>query len=122
MQRGSGVANANASESNTIPVQKQWLLLDGRQCLVESIPFTRLQPLLKDLPAPPAQARLQTSPDGILYRVARGHLLPERKFAANSSRPMIVASVMPKAKGVAIDWTTLTAQTNFTLKGDTTYY
>src|SRR6266446_2906314 len=123
MQMVKGEAFAIGSETNTIPVTKQWLLLDGtRQCLVESTPFTRLEPLLKDLPAPPAQAQLQDSPDGILHRVARGHPLPERKFAAKSSRPMIVASAMPKAKGVAIDWTTLTAQTNFTLKGDTTYY
>jgi len=122
MQMVKGEAFAIGSETNTIAVTKQWLLLDGRQCLVESTPFSRLEPLLKDLPAAPAQARLQNSPDGNLHRIARGHSLPERKFTAKASQPMLIASVMPKTKGVAIDWTTLTAKTNFVFQSDTTYY
>src|SRR5207247_4133330 len=77
MQMGKGVAFALGSETNTIPVTKQWLLLDGRTCLVEQTPFKLLQPMLKDLPPPPKTASLQSSPDSVLHVVASRRLFPE---------------------------------------------
>src|SRR5689334_15807620 len=105
-----GVAFALGEETNTIPVVKAWLLLDGRQCLVESTPFTLLQPVLQTLPAPPEQARLHDSPDSVLHKVASGHLLPARKLANKTGGALRLASSRPPEKGVAIDYSTVTSQ------------
>ncbi len=118
-----GFAFALGSETNTVVVTKQWLNLDGRQCLVESTPFHNLQPLLKELPAPAGQADFRNSPDSVLHKVASRHLLPSRKFASNQPAALQLAKVGPSAGGVAIDYTTLnTSQSNYVFKADTTYY
>jgi len=121
-QMPKGVAFAWGNETNTIPVTKRWLLLDGRHCLVESTPFTLLKPLLKGLPGPPGQARLHDSPDAVLHKVASGHLLPVPKLASTGNSFLRLASSMPTQKGVVIDYATATSQTNFTFQADTTYY
>jgi len=121
-QMPKGYAFALDNESNAIPVTKQWLLLDGRQCLVESTPFKWLEPLLNELPAPPGQANLHNSPESVLYKVASRHLLPLRNFAKMKTPALRLASVPPTMKGVAIDYITATSQANFTFQADTTYY
>jgi len=121
-QMPKGYAFALGAETNTIPVTKQWLILDGRQCLIESAPFNRLAPLLKELPAPSGEAALQKSFDPILHKLASGHLLPARKFAKIQTGSLLLARSSPFTKGVAIDYATATSQTNFTFQADTTYY
>jgi hypothetical protein len=121
-QMPRGYAFALGSETNTIVVTKQWLNLSGRQCLVESTPFSRIEPLLKELPPPTGQAKLHESPDSVIHKIASGHLLPGRKFAKDKTPEMKLASIRQPKKGVAIDYTTATSQTNFTFQGDTTYY
>jgi hypothetical protein len=121
-QMPRGYAFALGSETNTIVVTKQWLNLDGRQCLVESTPFSRIEPLLQELPAPTGQAKLQESPDSVLHKIAKGHLLPVRKFAKEKAPALRLASINHPKMGVAIDYTTATSQTNFTFQSDQTYY
>jgi len=121
-QMPRGYAFALGSETNTVVVTKQWLNLDGRQCLVESTPYSRLEPLLQELPPPSGQAKLHESPDSVLHKIASGHLLPVRKFAKNKTIEMKLAGIDHSKKGVAIDYTTATSQTNFTFQSDTTYY
>src|SRR5438445_2710227 len=146
MQMGKVVAFALGSETNPIPVTKQWLVLDQRHVLVEQVPFKLLQAMLKELPAAPGHAGLQNSPDGVLHRVASRHLLPTRNLAQGSPSPAKSAAgetrlkgtaaltpalsrptgegaiVAANRKGVAIDWSTVTTQTNFTFQADSTYY
>ena len=43
---GPGVAFAVGAETNTIPVTKQWLVLDQRFCLIEQTPFQMLALML----------------------------------------------------------------------------
>jgi len=119
-QMPRGYAFALGEETNTILVTKQWLTLDGRQCLVESTPFNELEPLLEALP--PAQAQLRNTPDSVIHKVASNHLLPARKLVDQEKRPLQAASISPVLKGVAIDYATATSQTNFTFQADTTYY
>src|SRR5438046_9077346 len=122
MQMPKGAAFAIGAETNTIPVTRQWLLLDGRHCLVEQTPFKSLQPLLKDLPGPPGQAGFHKSADSVVHQIASHLLLPPGKLSGKSMCPITVAAVEPARKGVATDWSTLTAQTNFVFKSDSTYY
>jgi hypothetical protein len=121
-QMPRGYAFALGSETNTIVVTKQWLNLDGRQCLVESTPFNRLETLLQELPPPTGQANLHGSPDSVVHKIASGHLLPVRKFAKDKMPEIKLASISHLKRGVAIDYTTATSQTNFTFQADTTYY
>jgi hypothetical protein len=120
-QMPRGYAFALGDETNTIPVTKQWLVLDGRQCLIESTPFDLLTPLLKELPPAPRQA-FHLSPDSEIRKVAGRHLLPTRRLARKEIGSLLLASSVPLTKGVAIDYATASSQTNFTFQADTTYY
>ncbi len=121
-QMPGGFAFALGAETNAVVVTKQWLKLDGRQCLVESTAFSKLALLLKKLPAQSTQAILYSSPDSVIHKVAKGQLLPTRNFAAANRITLQLASSAPDKAGVAIDYTTATSQTNFTFQADTTYY
>src|SRR5207249_12113449 len=81
-----------------------------------------LQPELEKLPPPPGHAGLQVSPDSVLHKVASHRLLPERKLAQKSAA-LKLASAAASSRGVVLDYSLLTSQTNqFTFAGDTTYY
>jgi hypothetical protein len=121
-QMPKGYAFALGNETNTIPVTKQWLLLDGRHCLVESTPFKQLAPLLKELPPRAGQAARQKSPNSAIYKVAKDPLLPARKLGTGTTTSLLLANSTLLAKGVAIDYSTVSSQTNFTFQGNTTYY
>ena len=123
MQMGRGEAFALGSETNTIPVTKQWLILDGRTCLVEQVPLPALQSQLQNLPpASPGSANLRGSPGSPLYQVADRHLLPDRQSAAKRTSPLKIAASTPESRGFVLDYTLLTSQTNLLLQGDSTYY
>ena len=120
MQMGKGEAFALGSETNTIPVTKQWLILDGRTCLVEQVPLPALQSQLQNLPpASPGSANLRGS---TLYQVANRHLLPDHPPAAKRPSALKIAAAPPRGQGVVLDYSLLTSQTNLILQGDTTYY
>jgi RHS repeat-associated protein len=117
----NGVAFAFGSETNRIRVHKQWLLLDQRQCLVEQLPFTLVQPMLLNLPPAPDSAMLKTSPGSPLFQVAAHHVLPPRKVALNAVPTLKLAKVGPLTKGFVLDYSILSSQASLTLQGDTTY-
>src|SRR5439155_24172275 len=111
------------AQTNRIHATKQWLNIDGRTGLVEQVPLKLQQTALEELPPPPTNhALLQQSPDSILHRVADRLLLPHLKFAAKATTPMRVASSLSRSKGVALDYTTLSSQSGYTLEAGTTYY
>src|SRR5258708_7261097 len=123
VRMGKGVAFALGSESNTVPVTKQWVVLSGRTCLVEQVPFTLLQPMLQALPAPPEHASREVEPGSVLHRVASQRLLPEPKAVRRHTPALKYASLPLGSKGVALDYSALSgSQTNYTFRSDTTYY
>src|SRR6266567_2533356 len=122
MQMGKGVAFAIGAETNTIPVTKQWVVIDNRYLLVEQTPFYLLEPMLKELPPAPEHAGIRSSPDSVLHQVASHRLLPDHKLAHKNTPTLKLASAAPTNKGVAMDYTILTTQSNFTFQCDTTYY
>jgi hypothetical protein len=125
MKMGQGEAFAIGFETNRVGVQKQWLMLSGRHCLVEQVPYRAVLPALQQLPAQGAGgARLQESPDGVLHRIASYRLLPKRKMAKGTvpRQSMRLASAGLGGAGLAIDFTAINGNhTNYTFKGDSTY-
>jgi hypothetical protein len=123
MQMGRGEAFALGAETNRIPVLKQWLILDGRTCLVEQVPFEAILPQLRELPpAPPGSASISPSTNSVLHMVSQNRLMPQRRAASGRRVAMKVATHQPKQRGFALDFTLLSSQTNLTLQSDTTYY
>ncbi|SPE59618.1 hypothetical protein SBV1_3380002 [Verrucomicrobia bacterium] len=87
MQMVRGYAFAIGSETNKIPVRKQWIVTqDLRTVLVERVRLLDLVPLLQTLPPFSGDsASLRPAPGSPLYQVASHRLLPPRKLAKDAS-------------------------------------
>ena len=117
-----------------VPVAKEFVRVDGTDFLIESVPFLEAEPELKDLPKPlhaawstggkvelahfAADKDPRSKPERqrpISLSALRKHMQSDRQVAMASRREM--------ASGYVIDYPiTLTTQTNFTFRGDTTYF
>lgn len=120
LKMGNGRVFVMGEEATEIAVTKQWGTLDGRTFLMEEIPYQTVVPALDALPG--RTASLMTSPDGVLHRVSVRRLLPTFKQAKKGTGPMKLASAPLSGKGVVLDYTAASSATNYTFKGDTTYY
>jgi archaellum component FlaF (FlaF/FlaG flagellin family) len=110
---------ANATDTGAM-VDKQWLLLDGRQFLVEEVP---VDAILEGLAALPLTAMNANS--GKNSHTASKHLkLPSQRLVKNNtSKTMMLAKADLSAQGFVMDYQTLnTSLTNYTFQGDSTYY
>jgi hypothetical protein len=115
-----GKAFLLGTNSPSAGVDKQWLLLDGRQMLVEEVPVVSIADELENLPLPQTTS---SQPHPPLNIVSTKHLLPEQRLATVPNRhPMQMAQVTPASRGLVLDYVTMTSQTNYTFRGDTTYY
>jgi hypothetical protein len=102
----------------SVTVTKQWIQLNGKQFLIESVPMAALSEGLSTLP--PASAR----------RTPRGRLrdllttLRPAHHASGKNRGRISASrAASPTSGLAMDFVTLTGGlTNYVFQGDSTYY
>jgi len=110
----------------TAPVGKSWLVIDKRTFLVEKVDYTDIQQALGQLPKaavlqrPPAdkqQAKLQPR-----ERLLVSLKPPPPRQTKAPKKPMRMAALAPAQKGFVLDYVQMTAQTNCTFKGDTTYY
>jgi len=106
-------------DRNPIPVAKSWGTLDGRTFLVEEVPFSLLEPILRSLPTP--QASLN-APDGLLHAVSTQRRLPTAQLPKPTSEGMKLASAPLSGPGVVLDYTIVSGGTTYVFKGDTTYY
>ncbi|MGI8964753.1 MAG: hypothetical protein ACR2H1_01555, partial [Limisphaerales bacterium] len=125
MQIGVGIAfftGDNAAPHRKSKVDKNWTRLDGRDFLIEELNYKVID---EDLQALPLRAQAANKPvvNGVRHLVSRKRLLPERKVASKKeTKPIKVASLEQPAKGFVLDYSIVTSQTDFTFKGDTTYY
>jgi len=110
----------NAVDSGA-QVGKQWLLLDGRQFLVEEVPVDAIADGLAALPLTAMQPG-----SGKASHTASRHLAlpPQRLVRTVPNRyPMPMTKAALPAQGLVLDYVTLNVNTNnFTFQGDTTYY
>ena len=109
------------TNSPSVEVSKQWLMLDGRQFLVEEVPVVSLADELENLPL--AQT-ISTRPNPPLNVVLAKRLLPTQRLATVPGKhPMQLAKNIPFSQGLVLDYVTLNSnQTNYTFQCDTTYY
>jgi hypothetical protein len=109
---------ASATDTGAM-VDKQWLLLDGRQFLVEEVP---VDAILEGLAALPLTA--MNSSSGKYSHTASRHLkLPPQRLVKNTSKTMMLAKADLPTQGLVLDYQTLnSSQINYTFRGDTTYY
>lgn len=124
MEMGQGKAFSLEDGSALIPVRKQWVTLQGRHVLIEEVDIQSIAAQLETLPPAPAPPSTGTNaPHGaMLHRAYPNPLLPEPKLARKSDGGLRIAASRPKDKGLVLDYTIMTSQTNFTFKGSTTYY
>jgi hypothetical protein len=126
-------AKERLSSGDDLPVAKEFVRVEGVDFLIESVPFLEAERDLKDLPEPwhaawagtgkieLARQDEKSGRDGkqsdrsrpVSLSIPGEHFKPERQIAMAS----------PTSRGYVIDYPiTLTTQTNFTFRGDTTYY
>jgi hypothetical protein len=116
---------------DTVIVGKQWLQQDARTILLESVEFTSIQPFIKNLPdLGRRQAWLDQKEKNKKYLAALG----PRRIQARTLPGKLQASTQEKKEifmadagvennpGFVLDYETISSQSNFTFRGDTTYY
>jgi len=110
------------SSSPAVPVSKQWMNMNGRTVLVESVPLPAAAGALLQLPAV-AQANLKAEPDSVQYVVSNRRLLPPRLNRKETSGEMEIARSSQPSQGFVLDYIIVngTQPANYTFKGDTTY-
>jgi hypothetical protein len=110
---------ANATDTGAV-VDKQWLLLDGRQFLVEEVP---VDAILEGLAALPPTAMNSSSSKNSHTASKHLKLPPQRLVKKDTSKTMMLAKADLPQKGFVLDYQTVNGTfTNYNFQGDTTYY
>jgi hypothetical protein len=101
-------------------VNKQWLLLDGRQFLVEEVPVEAIADGLAKLPL----TAMNSGSSKNARTASRQLILPPQRLAKNDTgKPMLLTKADLPTPGLVLDYQTVTGNlTNYTFQGDTTYY
>lgn len=105
--------------NNEIQVAKNWALLDGRRFLVEEVPVEAVANELADLPLTAMGTGLESP-----KRLGAPRLtIPVQRLAGGKKQPVMTARAEISEPGFVLDYQTLNLSlTNYTFKGDTTYY
>lgn len=121
MQMARGKAFLLGTNAPAAGVSKQWLVLNGRQFLVEAMPVADITNELSQLPVAQT-ASIKANPP--LNVVSSRRLLPAQRLATGPGhRSMQVAKAAPPSPGLVLDYLTLNYSTNnYTFHGDTTYF
>ncbi|MBU6400637.1 MAG: hypothetical protein KGS61_09985 [Verrucomicrobia bacterium] len=114
--------------AEVLPISKSWAVIQGQTFLIESVPYADLVPYLAALPAA-AEAQWRDATKA-MARQRKGmtrhlpvSLATSRLKKAKTSRTASIRRAEPAAaRGVVLDFTILSSQSNLTLQGDTTYY
>jgi hypothetical protein len=125
MQIGSGqaflTAGGNGATEPLLPVAKRWQkTADGRVVLFESVEFELVEQALAALPDKPQAAKGAAAEGRRL--VALKPELPAAPAKGDTERSMTLARVTLPQPALVLDYVILSSATNFTFKGDTTYY
>ena len=126
MKIGAGKAfafGAQPDQDESVAVAKSWLLLDGRQFLVEELPISVIAEQLDGLPMP-AQVNLTAPAKSVRHTVSNERLLPARRMAWVGDTNQIKSATLDiSRRGFVLDYVTVNSSlTNYTFQGDTTYY
>ena len=118
-----GDQTESANPGARIRVYKSWISSEGRTFLIEAVPYHRIVSQMQSLPTSSSTA---TPSRSLLYaQHPSGHyeVPPARVATAGSSKARFARTASLSGKGLVLDYVTINAaQTNYTFKGDTTYY
>ncbi len=129
MHIGSGHAFLTEAEGDRTVVQKEWVQLEGRQFLVESVEMEAIQPLLNTLPQTAAlnpQERARRLARSQAPKKANGQFArafpPAPRKARLNNQAMRLAAAHPIKKALVLDYFTLnSSQTNYVFSSVETY-
>lgn len=99
----AGIAfRIGAEDTTRVPVGKNWVELEGRTFLVETLDYLALAPHLQTLPKPAKKEAARPLP---LHRAELIRSLPARRMAQGASRPLrVIVSPKPLLAGVVLDF------------------
>ena len=122
MSIGKGKAFLTSNQgpsSKQIPVQKHWQQLEGRDFLIEEIDYKSFAAQLAELPEHPVALN-----GAVKKNVASTkRVLPKVTARAETGKEtMRVAKFKTQTPGFVLDYSIVSSVTNFTFRGDTTYY
>ncbi|MGP8200503.1 MAG: hypothetical protein ACLQU4_13485, partial [Limisphaerales bacterium] len=122
MKMGMGQAlflNGQAAPVSAGMVTKQWIRVDGRRFLIESIPYQTISNQLQELP----QSMNLKPRRGSVRRVVLMESNPSRPGqSVNGARPMKQARLETTQPRLVLDYDIISCgKSNLTLQGDTTY-
>jgi sugar lactone lactonase YvrE len=119
MQMGRGKAFLLDNNSPSVGVDKRWLLLQGRQFLVEEVPIESIAKEIDTLPQPIARTGAGTTK----RLVSKALLLPPQRLTKTTAKTPFLTQAMPPSRGLVLDYQIVNGSlTNYTFQGDTTYY
>ena len=125
MRVGHGLAYALSNQKlASVNVSKIWTLVNGRQFLIESVPFAQVEAQWESLQASVSRERKSS----VALRTVRSREnLVALRGMERKEKSKEVASIRPgradSRSGFVMDYSTLnTSQTNYLFLGDTTYF
>ena len=122
MIQGNAFLSDGDLESSSIPVYKNWTQLDGRNFLVESVPYGQIGLQLATLPQL-SLGNQSSATSQLLGKVSSKRLLPPVRWAKATTNVVQFARTRPNRNpGLVFDYITINSgETNYTFQGDTTY-
>lgn len=121
MSRGKAFEIGNPQTA--VPVSKSWEWMDGRTFLIEAVPVPLISPELQALPVSATGGASIVSADSVLHKVSASRLLPLVRTAQSVTNTIRFAKAESyRVPGVVWDYNIVNSQSNFTFRGDTTYY
>lgn len=119
--RGTAFKTMNRrNQSGGISVKKQWLQIQGRTFLIESVPYNNILRQTSELPRPPQAAldeKCPTAPPALRRP-------PTRRMADTTKAKKIqMADAAPQSPGFVVDYEVVPDNNDeYTFRSDTTYY
>jgi hypothetical protein len=120
MQMASGRAFmlGEDAQNATAIVAKHWVVVQGRQILIEEVPVNAIVPGLAALPLAMAPAN---KPVPVAWQQFK--LPPQRMANKNPNATMMLSKSDMPVQGFVLDYQTINStMTNYTFQGDTTYF
>ncbi len=107
----------NATDAGAL-VGKHWVLVQGRQILIEEVPVNAILEGLAALPL-----TTMNVPTKATRLVSKELVLPPQHPVKISTKPMLMAKATATNQGFVLDYQTINSSlTNYNFRGDTTYY
>jgi hypothetical protein len=108
----------NATDAGAL-VGKHWVLVQGRQILIEEVPVNAIHEGLAALPLP----TVSSGSTKTTFMASKQLALPPQRPVETSTKPMLMAKATVPTQGFVLDYVAVHGLlTNYIFQGDTTYY